>query len=199
MAEIQTKGRLRMDRTERDAIRHRNDTLREQVDTMLDTLRRQQSQLAGVREKLAAVRAAAWSADRTVKVTVNAAGVVVDTALAPETSRAQPETLARAFTDAAQRAVHEARKQAAAATAPITQAADEIGDLPALVPGAPSLRELRGALAIPEPTDQPGLTAPAPTAPGSSEGASAVAHQHHRPQHDDDDWGQPDSWLESVR
>jgi DNA-binding protein YbaB len=177
-----------MDRAEREAIRNRNDALREQVDNMLETLRRQQSELEEVRDKLAALRAAAWSSDRSAKVTVNAAGVVVDTVIAPEASRARPETLAKAFTEAAQRAAREVQELAAAVTAPITRAADEVADMPALIPGAPSLRELRGSLAVPEPT---GPDAPMPP--------PAAAYPAPRNSDDDDDWGQPGSWLESVR
>ncbi|MGY1948874.1 YbaB/EbfC family nucleoid-associated protein [Nocardia asiatica] len=131
-----------MDRWERDGLRATNSGIRNQVDHILDALAEQRTHLRQVRERLSAVRCTAESADKLVGVTVDTAGVPVDVRFAPAALRRTPEQLGRAVTEACQEAARLAREQHAAIIAVITDDAEAIPDLPDLVPGAPSLREV---------------------------------------------------------
>ncbi|WP_328407945.1 YbaB/EbfC family nucleoid-associated protein [Nocardia sp. NBC_00403] len=133
-----------MDQWERDGLRSTNSGIRNQVERILDTFTGQQAQLAAAYEQLAAVRASASSADGLVTVTVDGAGVLTDVRFAQQAFRSTPETLGRSVTEAAQEAARLANKQNEAITAPIAAGADAMPDLPDLLPGAPSLRDLRG-------------------------------------------------------
>ncbi|MEU6828022.1 YbaB/EbfC family nucleoid-associated protein [Nocardia beijingensis] len=129
-----------VDRWEREGLRSANSGIRNQVDHILDALAEQRPHLAEVRDKLAAVRCTAESADKLVAVTVDAAGVVVDVRFAPTALRSTPEQLGRSVTEASRQAARLARDQHAAIIAPMVAEAGAIPDLPDLVPGAPSLR-----------------------------------------------------------
>ncbi|MBF6073498.1 YbaB/EbfC family nucleoid-associated protein [Nocardia beijingensis] len=129
-----------VDRWERDGLRSANSGIRNQVDHILDALAQQRPHLAEVRDKLAAVRCTAESADELVAVTVDAAGVLLDVRFAPTALRSTPEQLGRSVTEAGRQAARLARDRHAAIIAPMVAEADGIPDLPDLVPGAPSLR-----------------------------------------------------------
>ncbi|MEU2124124.1 YbaB/EbfC family nucleoid-associated protein [Nocardia niwae] len=129
-----------MDRWERDGLRSANSGIRNQVDYILDALAEQRTHLAEVRDKLAAVRCTAESADKLVEVTVDAAGVLVDVRFTQAALRSTPEQLGRSVTEAGRRAARQARDRHAAIIAPIVADAAAVPDLPDLVPGAPSLR-----------------------------------------------------------
>ncbi|WP_174188288.1 YbaB/EbfC family nucleoid-associated protein [Nocardia barduliensis] len=139
-----------MDRWERDGLRATNSGIRNQVDHILDALAEQRTHLRTVHEQLSAVRCTAESADKVVEVTADAAGVPVDVRFTQAALRSTPEQLGRSVTEACQEAARRAREQHAAIIAPIAADADAIPDLPDLVPGAPSLREVW------EPTPEPG-------------------------------------------
>ncbi|MBF6217790.1 YbaB/EbfC family nucleoid-associated protein [Nocardia abscessus] len=131
-----------MDRWERDGLRATNSGMRNQVDHILDALAEQRTHLKEVHEKLSALRCTAESADKLVEVTVDAAGVIVDVRFTPDALRSTPEQLGRSVTEAGREAARRAREQHTAIIAPLTADAEAIPDLPDLVPGAPSLREV---------------------------------------------------------
>ncbi|WP_227999530.1 YbaB/EbfC family nucleoid-associated protein [Nocardia australiensis] len=132
-----------MEQWERDGLRSANFGMRNQVEFILDALAEQRAQVTEVYEQLATVRATASSADGLVTVTVDGAGVLTDVQFAQEAFRSTPEKLGRAVTEAGQNAARLANEQNQTITAPITAGADAMPDLPDLVPGAPSLREVR--------------------------------------------------------
>lgn len=123
------------------------DGLRKQFHYIMDRFDEQRAQLADVHEQLAAARSHATSSDGLVEVSTNSAGMVVEVRLAANTfEQTTPETLARSFTEAAGKAAALAQQHTAEIIAPITAAAEAMPDLPDLIPGAPSLRELRASL-----------------------------------------------------
>ncbi len=131
-----------MDRWERDGLRSANSGMRNQVEHILDALAEQRTHLSEVREKLSAVRCTAESADKLVEVTVDAGGVLVDVRFSPTAVKSTPEQLGRSVTEAGRQAAQLARDQHAAIIAPLVAETEAIPDLPDLVPGAPSLREV---------------------------------------------------------
>ncbi|MFQ6325598.1 YbaB/EbfC family nucleoid-associated protein [Nocardia sp. CWNU-33] len=132
-----------MEQWERDGLRSANFGMRNQVEFILDALAEQRAQASDVYEQLAAVRATASSADGLVTVTVDGAGVLTDVQFAQEAFRSTPEKLGQSVTEAGREAARLANVQNEAITAPLTAGADAMPDLPDLVPGAPSLREVR--------------------------------------------------------
>ncbi|WP_454196995.1 YbaB/EbfC family nucleoid-associated protein [Nocardia sp. Marseille-Q1738] len=131
-----------MDRWERDGLRSANSGIRNQVDHILDALAEQRTHLTDLHEKLSAVRCTATSADGLVEVTVDAGGVLTDVRFTPAALRSTPEQLGRSVTEAGREAARSAREQHAEIIAPIAAEAGSVPDLPDLVPGAPSLREI---------------------------------------------------------
>ncbi|MBF6174205.1 YbaB/EbfC family nucleoid-associated protein [Nocardia blacklockiae] len=114
------------------------------VSALLDGLDQQREDLPGVRDRLAAARSSAWSADRLAEVTVDAYGRVVDVRLSADAFRAGPPArLARSLTEAARAAAEAAHRRRAEILAPITGPAEILPDLPDLFPGAPGLRDIR--------------------------------------------------------
>ena len=132
-----------MEQWERDGMRSTNFGMRNQVDHILDALAQQQAQASEVYQQLAAVRATATSADGTVTVTVTGSGTLTAVQFTPEALHSTPERLGRSVVEAGQEAARRANEQNDALTAPMLADADAMPDLPDLVPGAPSLRELR--------------------------------------------------------
>jgi DNA-binding protein YbaB len=132
-----------MERWESDGLRCANYGIRNQVEHMMETLAQQRAQVSDVYKKLAAVRATASSADGLVTVTVDGSGVLTDVQFAQGASRKTLEKLGQSVTEAGREAARLANEQNETITAPITTGADAMPDLPDLVPGAPSLRDLR--------------------------------------------------------
>ncbi|TLF82551.1 YbaB/EbfC family nucleoid-associated protein [Nocardia cyriacigeorgica] len=136
---------------DREAMRSRNDALRAQVGDMLETFERQRQDLAAAQQRIATAQVTAWSSDNLVRVTSNAAGIPLDVHIEPEAfKRSTPERLSRSITEAVQAAAREGVQVSQQAFASVEAAADEMPDLPDLVPGAPSIRDLVDKL-IPEP------------------------------------------------
>ncbi|MFE3442410.1 YbaB/EbfC family nucleoid-associated protein [Nocardia sp. NPDC059180] len=149
---------------DREAMRSRNDALRAQVGDMLETFERQRQDLAAAQQRIATAQVTAWSSDNLVRVTSNAAGIPLDVHIEPEAfKRSNPERLGRSITEAVQAAAREGVQVSQQAFAPIEAAADGMPDLPDLVPGAPSIRDLVDKL-IPEPPAMQDTTPPPPSA-----------------------------------
>ncbi|WP_330257101.1 YbaB/EbfC family nucleoid-associated protein [Nocardia sp. NBC_00565] len=131
-----------MESWELDGLRSANYGMRNQVDHIMDALAEQRTQIAAVQEQLTTVRATATSSDGLVEVTVDSGGVLTEVKFGPKALQAKPEDLGRSVTEAGQAAARLAQQRNAEIIAPIAAATDAMPDLPDLVPGAPSLREL---------------------------------------------------------
>ncbi|RDI48964.1 YbaB/EbfC family nucleoid-associated protein [Nocardia mexicana] len=154
-----------MSNSEQEAERARNAELRDQVDSMLVTFEQERRELAEVQARLAATTGEAWSSDNLVRVVSNVSGIPIEVHLTPESfKRSTPERLSRSITEAAQAAARSAVEQSEQATAALHGAADQLPDLPDIVPGAPSIKDLMQSM-VPEPAEVP----PPPSPPMDDE------------------------------
>ena len=127
----------------RRQLRHSNSALRAQVDAMLEGLQAQTEALAAAQGAVATATAEAESPDGLVRVTVDAAGAVLSVRVEPSAfTRTTPDRLAESVTAAARAAAADVRERVAEALAPVTAFAAGLPDLPDLVPGAPTMRNL---------------------------------------------------------
>ena len=118
----------------------RNAAMRQQVNSLLADLNRQSAALQKAQMQAAEVTSRATSADGLVTVTVNAVGIVTDMQFAPSAfDRSTPDKLARSVVAVTQQAASAAQRQVEDALALVR---GELLDLPAVVPGAPSLKDL---------------------------------------------------------
>ncbi|MEV5649561.1 YbaB/EbfC family nucleoid-associated protein [Nocardia sp. NPDC052254] len=136
-----------MDQWEREDLRSANSGLRRQVDNLLDAFEQQQSQLGEVCRQLESLRVKASSPDQAVEVTVDSSGVLTDLQLTSWAMRTTPEKLASSILETVQAAAQAAQRQGEALTTPVVADLDELGDLPDVVPGAASLRDIRSFFA----------------------------------------------------
>lgn len=159
---------------------------------MLSALERQQQHMLDASERVSTISARSWSADGLVRVTVNAAGIPTEVHLDPESfKRSRPDRLGVSMAQAAQAAARQAALLVQEAIAPIQQIAGQLPDLPDLVPGAPSLRELLNPL-------QPQAETPE-SMPDDEDIAAPILRDEPRPparradvvveDGDDDSWG----------
>jgi DNA-binding protein YbaB len=124
----------------RAQLEARNAAMRQQVNSLLAGLNRQFTALQEAQLQAAEVTGRATSADDLVTVTVNAVGIVTDVQFASSAfDRSTPDKLARSVVTVAQQAANAAQQQVEDALAP---ARGELPDLPDVVPGAPSLKDL---------------------------------------------------------
>lgn len=124
----------------RAQLEARNTAMRQQVNSLLAGLNRQSAALQSAQAQAAEVTGRATSADGLVTVTVNAVGIVTDVQFAPSAfDRSTPDKLARSVVTVTQQAANAAQRQVEDALAP---ACGELPDLPDVVPGAPSLKDL---------------------------------------------------------
>jgi DNA-binding protein YbaB len=127
----------------REELRARNEALRVQIDGMLEDLHRRSDLLSRAQSEVAALRVEARTPDGLATVTVDSAGAVVAVDLAPEAfARSTPSRLGEAIAAAARDAAATARRRVQDLMAPVSQAGVDLPDLPDLIPGAPSLRNL---------------------------------------------------------
>ncbi|MGW0248030.1 YbaB/EbfC family nucleoid-associated protein [Nocardia goodfellowii] len=140
---------------EGEALRARNEALRGEVDSLLATFEQQQREFAAAQARLATATVSAWSTDNLIRVTANSAGVPVEVHVDPEAfKRSTPEKLGRSITEATQAAANLAGEEARRAFGSVEQLGVDIPDLPDLVPGAPSIKDLVHQL-LPDPTAAP--------------------------------------------
>ncbi|MFC4605205.1 YbaB/EbfC family nucleoid-associated protein [Rhodococcus kronopolitis] len=126
---------------EQGELRARNEALRVQVDGMLEELHRRSDRLTRVQAEVTALRIEESTPDGLARVTVDAGGAVVGIDLAPESfATSTPRRLGAALAAAAQAAAATARARARELAVPSGDAG--LPDLPDLIPGAPSLRDL---------------------------------------------------------
>ncbi|WP_227983380.1 YbaB/EbfC family nucleoid-associated protein [Nocardia spumae] len=136
-----------MEHWEREELRSANSGLRRQVDSLLDAFEQQQPHLGEVCRQLESLRVQASSPDQAVEVTVDGSGVLTDLRLTTSAMRSTPEKLASSIVEAVQAAAQAAQQRAEALTAPIVTELDDMGDLPDVLPEAPSLRDIRAFFA----------------------------------------------------
>ncbi|WP_431963882.1 YbaB/EbfC family nucleoid-associated protein [Nocardia sp. bgisy134] len=147
--------------SERAAQLARNEALRGEVDDLLEIFERQRRELAETQARLAATTVTAWSSDNLVRVTSNSAGVPVEVHLEPDAfKRSTPQKLGAAMTEATQVAARLASEEAQRAFGAFEQVGHDIPDLPDLVPGAPSIKNLVNSL-FPEPASTDAASQPA--------------------------------------
>ncbi len=121
----------------------RNDLLRVELDELLSSFDQQRERLEEVRSRLASTTVTVWSPDNLVRVDSNAAGIPFGVHFDPMAfKRSTPDKLARSTLEAVQTAARRAGEAAQHAIAPLQAMSAEVPDLPELIPGAPSVREL---------------------------------------------------------
>lgn len=126
-----------------------NDALRAQIDSMLDSFTAEKSALLDAQAR-ATEPVSVWSADNLVRVSGTVAGVS-EVHIAPEAfKRATPESLGRSVTEAIASMAAEAARVQEQALAPLTSG---MPDLPDLIPGAPSMKDLIAQLTPPPPPE----------------------------------------------
>ncbi|MDI9916467.1 YbaB/EbfC family nucleoid-associated protein [Rhodococcus sp. IEGM 1379] len=136
-----------MNTAEMDSVRGRSEVLRGQIDSMMEDLRTRTTRLATAQEAIATSTAQARSADGSVEIVVNASGAVVGVKFSADAfSRTTPRKLAAAVLATAGLAEADMRRQNAEILRPFTTAAQV--DLPDLIPGAPSLRDVSPVVAV---------------------------------------------------
>ncbi|QLY31905.1 YbaB/EbfC family nucleoid-associated protein [Nocardia huaxiensis] len=129
--------------TDVDDLRHRNDQLQYQIDSMLETLSRQTEDLRTAQARVAQMKVRGSSPDGLVSVEVNSVGAVLSVNFAPHTfQRTTPERLGHLVAEVVARAAESAREETLRIMQPVLDAGQSMPDLPDLVPGAPSLRDL---------------------------------------------------------
>lgn len=147
--------------SERAAQLARNEALRGEIDDLMEVFEQQRRELAETSARLAAATVTAWSSDNLVRVTSNSAGVPVEVHIEPDAfKRSTPQKLAAAMTEATQAAARLASEEAQRAFGAFEQVGANIPDLPDLVPGAPSIKDLMNSL-FPEPASVEATVQPA--------------------------------------
>ncbi|GAA3841373.1 YbaB/EbfC family nucleoid-associated protein [Saccharothrix violaceirubra] len=125
-----------------DALAARNARLRDTVDGLMRDLRERTDGLREAQEEIAGMAGEASSADGTVTARVDSTGLLDRLDLSSRAfERTTPEQLARVITQVVREAAGGVRERVSARMTPLTS--DEtMVDLPDLVPGAPSLRDM---------------------------------------------------------
>ncbi|MEV4317627.1 YbaB/EbfC family nucleoid-associated protein [Actinocrispum sp. NPDC049592] len=120
----------------------RNAAMRSQVDDMMADLRRRTEELKEAQERMAQLTGEASSADGIVTAQVDRTGLLTSLTLSSRAfDRGTPEQLAAEITRVVRKAAASVRVEVTREVQALTPGEDMV-DLPDLVPGAPSLREL---------------------------------------------------------
>ncbi|WP_159447667.1 YbaB/EbfC family nucleoid-associated protein [Streptoalloteichus hindustanus] len=166
-----------------DELEARNAALREQIESGLRELRHRTEGLRAARERVAELTGEATSPDGRVTARVDATGMLTGLELSERAfERTTPERLARIVTEVVRQAATEARHRAQEELSAFTGNAP---DLPDVVPGAPSLRDLYTV-------EPPEVVTPATgtaTTPRASAGGSTPDRSARREDPDDDEPG----------
>ena len=170
-----------------DQLAARNAELRGTLDNLMQELKQRTDGLRDAQAAIAAMSGVASSPDGNVVVTVDSTGVLDKLELGSRAfERVTPEQLAQTITQVTRRAAMNVRDQVNAQMAPLTSEEGVI-DLPDIVPGAPSLKDIFKV-------EQRGEPAP-PPAPSDEDFGSSVLRKQAQPvrraaeQRDDDDFG----------
>ncbi|MFE3545199.1 YbaB/EbfC family nucleoid-associated protein [Nocardia sp. NPDC059177] len=131
-----------------EITRDSNAALRSQIDQMLDAYQRDSSSLLAAQAR-AAEPVTVWSDDNLVRVTANVAGVI-EVHVEPEAfRRSTPAKLGASITATIQDAAQTTTRAQQEALAPLTELADSLPDVPDLIPGAPSTKDLMAQFRTP--------------------------------------------------
>jgi DNA-binding protein YbaB len=167
-----------------DQLAARNAELRGTLDNLMRELKQRTDGLRDAQAAIAAMTGVASSSDGNVVVTVDSTGVLDRLELGPRAfERVTPEQLAQTITQVARRAAANVREQVNAQMAPLTSE-EGVVDLPDIVPGAPSLKDIFKV----EQRDEP-------PPPSDEDFGSSVLRREARPvrraaaESDDDDFG----------
>lgn len=137
-----------------EITRDTNAALRSQIDQMLDAYQRDSAALLSAQNR-AAEPVTVWSDDNLVRVTANVAGVI-EVHVEPEAfRRSTPEKLGASITATIQAAAQMTTRAQQEALAPLTELADSLPDVPDLIPGAPSTKDLMAQFITPPETTPP--------------------------------------------
>jgi DNA-binding protein YbaB len=128
---------------EHDENQVRNDLMRVEIDGLLEEFAQANDHLAKTQSDLASTTVTTWSTDNLVKVDSNAIGIPVDLHIEPTAFKhCTPDELARSVLEAMQTAARQADQAGQHAITPFQALAAGIPDLPDLIPGAPSVKDL---------------------------------------------------------
>jgi len=173
-----------------DQLATRNTELRGTLDNLMRELKQRTDGLRDAQAAIAAMSGVASSQDGNVVVTVDSTGVLDKLELGQRAfERVTPEQLAPTITQVARRAAQNVREQVSAQMAPLTSEEGMI-DLPDVVPGAPSLKDI---FKVEQRDDEP----VPPPPPSDEDFGSSVLRKEARPvqrarpssEPDEDDFG----------
>ncbi|GLY52220.1 YbaB/EbfC family nucleoid-associated protein [Lentzea sp. NBRC 102530] len=156
-----------------DQLATRNAELRGTLDNLMRELKDRTDGLRDAQAAIAAMSGVASSPDGNVVVTVDSTGVLDVLELGPRAfERVTPEQLAQTITQVTRRAAMNVREQVTARMAPLTSEEGVI-DLPDVVPGAPSIKDIFRVEQRSEPA--------APPPPSDEDFGSSVLRKESRP------------------
>ncbi|MCP2260253.1 YbaB/EbfC DNA-binding family protein [Streptoalloteichus tenebrarius] len=159
-----------------DELEARNAALREQIESGLRELRRRTEDIQAARERVAQLTGEATSPDGTVTARVDATGMLTQLELTDRAfERTTPGRLAGVITDVVRQAATEARFRMQEEFRPLTEGAL---DLPDVVPGAPSLRDLYTVEPPPVASPTPG-TGPTSASSATRRADGRAGHDGH--------------------
>ncbi|WP_440901201.1 YbaB/EbfC family nucleoid-associated protein, partial [Actinosynnema sp.] len=154
-----------------DALAARNAQLRDTLDSVMREVRQRTEALKDVQAAVAALSGRASSPDGAVTAVVDATGVLDRLELSPRAfERSTPEQLARTITQVVRQAAGSVREQVSGAVAPLAEDGGRLVDLPDVLPGAPSLRDVLRVEQrdVPPPPPPPGDDFDGPVLRGAS-------------------------------
>ncbi|MCE7005721.1 YbaB/EbfC family nucleoid-associated protein [Kibdelosporangium philippinense] len=124
-----------------DRLAERNADLRRQVDKMMEEVRRKTEDLKEAQARMTALTGSSESADGVINARVDMTGNLTELTLTSRAYERTPEQLAAEITRVIRKAAAGVRTELHREASQFTPDEDLI-DLPDLVPGAPSLRDL---------------------------------------------------------
>ncbi len=139
--------------SERDEIRSANNHLKDVLADVQGEFDREMAEFGEVNQKLAEMKVHATSPNNLARVTVDSAGVVVNVEITEDAyRRSTPKQLSQDLNVTIRGAVEAVGKARAQIMAPLRAIVDNMPELDEIVPGAPSMRDIRARLAEqPEP------------------------------------------------
>ncbi|PPJ07420.1 hypothetical protein C5E44_29540 [Nocardia nova] len=145
IASVASQGRSGVvDGWEREQIRSANDGLRSTLNSMQGDFEREIGELEEIQGKLAALRVRATTPNDLARVTVDGSGIVTDITIAEDAfRRSTPRQLTEDLNAAIRGGVEAAARARAKILEPVQSVIDGMADLDEVMPGMPSMRELR--------------------------------------------------------
>ncbi|WP_063063905.1 YbaB/EbfC family nucleoid-associated protein [Nocardia violaceofusca] len=133
-----------MDKWEREQIRAANDGLRSTLDSIQSDFDREIGELAELQHKLAALKVRATTPSDLARVTINGSGMVTEIDIVDDAyRRSTPRQLTEELNAAIRAGVDAVTQARAKLLEPVRSVIDGMADLDEVMPGMPSMRELR--------------------------------------------------------